>query len=87
MEKIREDLYQIIRLPFLKFSNKEYYSLTSITYILTVGVMFLINAVVPFQDLLYMVEWHWEILNTCAGIIEPLITYVIPGIYYYKMSV
>jgi hypothetical protein len=45
VEKLREDLYQIVRMPFLKFSNKEYYTLTSLTYVLSVGVMFLVNAI------------------------------------------
>ena len=74
-------------MPFLKFSNREYYSLTSITYLLTVGVMFIVNATLPDLDLLIMSRWHWEILNTCAGFIEPLITFVVPGVYYYKMSI
>ena len=86
VEKLREDLYQIVRMPFLKFSNKEYYTLTSLTYVLSVGVMFLVNAFMSVEDLTSMAKWHWEILNTFAGFVEPIITFVIPGVYFYRMS-
>ena len=87
VEKLREDLYQIVRMPFLKFSNREYYTLTSLTYVLSVGVMFLVNAFMSVKDSARMAQWHWEILNSCAGFVEPIITFVIPGVFYYKMSV
>ena len=49
IEKVREDLYQIVRMPFMKFSNTEYYSLTSIAYFSTVAFMFLVNAFVGLE--------------------------------------
>ena len=61
--------------------------MTSLTYILTVGVMFIVNACLSYEDATIMARWHWEILNSCAGFVEPIITFVIPGIYYYKMSI
>jgi hypothetical protein len=86
VEKIREDLYQIVRMPFMKFSNKEYYSLTSIAYFLTVAFMFLVNAFIGIENEGPLSSFTWEILTSCCAFVEPIITYIIPGVYYYKMS-
>lgn len=74
-------------MPFLKFSNKEYYTLTSITYVVAVAFMFFINAFTQFDEQVTLSRVHWEILNMCAGFVEPIITFIIPGVYFYKMSI
>jgi hypothetical protein len=73
-------------MPFMKFSNKEYYSLTSIAYFLTVAFMFLVNAFIGIENEGPLSSFTWEILTSCCAFVEPIITYIIPGVYYYKMS-
>jgi len=87
VQKLREDLYQIVRMPYLKFSNKEYLTLTTVTYVLTVATMFFINAFIDLDTKLSLAQIHWEILSACCGFAEPIITYIIPGVYFYKMSI
>jgi hypothetical protein len=49
VQKLRDDLYQIVRMPYLKFSNKEYLTLTTVTYVVTVASMFFVNAYINFD--------------------------------------
>lgn len=87
IEKLREDLYQIVRMPFLKFSNKEYFVLTSIAYMCTVGAMVLVNAFLPPVHLKSLIAIHWEVLTATCAFVEPIIIFILPGLCYYKMSI
>jgi hypothetical protein len=37
-------------MPFLKFSNTEYYTLTTVAYLITVALMFLVNAFIGLEN-------------------------------------
>jgi hypothetical protein len=74
-------------MPFLKFSNTEYYTLTTVAYIVTVALMFFVNAFIGLENETKLSQYQWELLTTCCAMVEPIITYIIPGLYYYKMSV
>ena len=87
VQMLRDDLYQIVRMPFLKLSRKEYLTLTTLAYGLTVAMMFLINAFIPIEKELKLTQIHWEILTATCAIVEPIITFVVPGVCYYKLSV
>jgi hypothetical protein len=74
-------------MPFLKFSNTEYYSITSIAYFFTVALMFILNAFLGVESGTKLAQFNWEFLTTCCAIVEPIITFIIPGYYFYKMSI
>jgi hypothetical protein len=73
-------------MPYLKFSNKEYLILTSIAYFSTVAIMFIVNAFIETKYELPLTQVHWEILTGACALAEPIITFVIPGYFFYKMS-
>ena len=83
IQKIREDLYQIVRQPFLKLSAKEYYVLSTLVFLVTIPPIIVLHYIVTSSVTLLRI--HWEILNLLCAIVEPIITIFIAGYFYRKM--
>eukprot|EP00347_Sterkiella_histriomuscorum_P024417 403331187 len=85
VQKIREDLYQIVRMPFLKFSRKEYIILSTIVYSLTIPPIILMhlweNSSIP------LLKFHWELLTLNCSICEPIIIFIVSGHFYNYMCI
>ena len=85
VKKIRKDLYQIVRQPFLKLSSKEYYIISTIVYAFTIPPIIIMHFFVNTSTYLLLV--HWEILNLSCAIVEPIIIFIVAGYYYQCMCV
>ena len=84
VEKIREDLYEIVRLPFLKFSKKEYITISSIIYAMTIPPIVILH--LWQNDEITYLRIHWETLNLNCALVEPIIVFIVSGYYYIKVA-
>ncbi|CDW76158.1 UNKNOWN [Stylonychia lemnae] len=82
--KIREDLYEVVRMPFLKFSRQEYILISTIIYSLTIPPIIILH--LWRDDSSVYLREHWEALNLNCAIIEPVIVFIISGYYYQKVA-
>ncbi|CDW76716.1 UNKNOWN [Stylonychia lemnae] len=80
VHKVREDLYDIIRMPYMRFSKAQYNSISLVTYLINfLMVLFIRGYYHPnFQSknpLQYVVR-------ISAAIVQPLMIFVFPGFLY-----
>ena len=45
VEKIRDDIYEIIRQPYMKYSNRKYYAISTVIYLLNIITIVAMNYV------------------------------------------
>ncbi|CDW76841.1 UNKNOWN [Stylonychia lemnae] len=83
VQKIRDDIYILVRQPYLKLNNKEFYTFTTILaspiFIVTLLFIFFQN----IQQYRFAMYFTMSINFIQAGVV-PLIMLILPGILYYK---
>jgi len=50
VEKVQEDLYMVVRMPYMKSSNRWYFSITISTYLINLVIVLLLRTFYPNTD-------------------------------------
>jgi hypothetical protein len=82
VEKVQEDLYMIVRMPYMKSSNRWYFIITISTYLINLIIVLLLRIFYPSTDSSSNPVQY--IVTTFAAMIQPLIVYSLSGWLYYK---
>lgn len=85
IQKVHEDLYQIVRMPYMKYSKCQYYSITIAIYAFILTVFMILNEAY-FQNDTAMNPVQY-LVTIAAAMFQPLITYSLSGWLYFKACI
>lgn len=85
IQKVHDDLYQIVRMPYMKYSKCQYYSITIAIYAFILAVVLIMSdAYFDNETALNPVQY---ILTIAAAMFQPLIIYSLSGWLYFRACV
>eukprot|EP00347_Sterkiella_histriomuscorum_P020780 403336486 len=81
INKVREDVYNVIRMPYMKFSNKFYYSISAAVYLVNFILVLLIRGY--YEPMFQAYNPLQYFVRVAAAVVQPLMTYILPGLFYH----
>ena len=85
VERVNDDFFKVLRMPYMKSSKRWYYTVTIGTYAINLLIVLLIHNLYPSED--SDNNPVQCIVSVSAALIQPLIVYSLSGWLYYKTCV
>jgi hypothetical protein len=83
IKRVQDDIYQVVRMPYMRYSNTQYYSISIAIYFFNLGIVVLLRSFYQGGDYDKLNPVQYIVSLTAAGV-QPLIVYTLSGFLYYR---
>eukprot|EP00347_Sterkiella_histriomuscorum_P021377 403334186 len=80
LSKVRKQIYQLVRMPYLKLSNYEFYLITGTYYVISILMSAIFGSCLLDEDKGKNLA---SVVEISSAIIQPVIMFTCPGYFYY----
>lgn len=84
IKKVQDDIYQVVRMPYMRYSNTQYYLISVAIYLFNLAVVVLLRTFYHSEGDPSKLNPVQYIVSLAAAVVQPLIVYSLSGYMYYQ---